>query len=609
MNKQTNSEEKAFIAQTISAVGAYVAKNWHVLLLFILTFLASSAVLYLDTNTNETIASFAIEEYEVGQVADKTIVANKSISADERYPVEITEGEKVIKKGFAITDEQFLKLRKMADSPVYIDYRAFADRILFLMLLSALWFLLYSPVVLGKNVEFKELVFESVLFFIVFGMTILGGKSAALQPVFALPVVIPAALCIFLTAILFGQRSAFFFAILISLGVLCADKFELVPAMFTLASSLAAARIVRSIERRIDMVFAAILIAVLNVVFIIVLKVIFNAQLLSDAVFVLPAIAFNGFISGILVLGLLTPLEYILNTASVFRLMDLSDLNAPIMRHMLLNAPGTYNHSMMVASLAENACKSIGANPLLARVGAYYHDIGKIEQAEYFTENNLDGVNHHTDLNPSLSFSIIKSHVRRGVEKANQLRLPKQIIDIISEHHGNSVITYFYNEAKKKDESVRQEDYSYPGNPPTTKESAVVMLADVSEAACHSLDNPSAMRLEKFISQILSDKVDHHQLDNCALTFGELTAIKDTFVQILAGYYHTRIKYQNQKDPDSEKTDKSDKTLEQLPDDGDKTIEMSAESVKKAAGKSKEDTPVTEKGRRSSKKEAKGDKQ
>ena len=147
--------------------------------------------------------------------------------------------------------------------------------------------------------------------------------------------------------------------------------------------------------------------------------------------------------------------------------------------------------------------------------------------------------------------SIIRSHVKRGVEKARALRLPKQIIDIIIEHHGNQVIAYFYNEAKAIDPDANPEDYSYTGNPPTTRESAIVMLADTVEAACRSLEKPSVPRLEKFITTLIYGKIEHKQLENCNLTFSDLTKIHDAFVQILAGYYHSRTKYPDQKDPDT----------------------------------------------------------
>jgi putative nucleotidyltransferase with HDIG domain len=272
--------------------------------------------------------------------------------------------------------------------------------------------------------------------------------------------------------------------------------------------------------------------------------------------FVLFGVALNAFISGIFALGFLTPLESLLNTASVFRLMDLSDTNAPILKRLFITAPGTYTHSMMVATLAESACNEIGANALLARVGSYYHDIGKLEQPEYFVENQTEG-NKHDDINPSLSVSVIKSHVKKGVEKAKQLRLPKEVEDIIAEHHGNSVIKYFYYKAKQQDEGETTEEYtySYTGDSPSSKEAAVVMLADTVEAACRTLQKPSVPRLEKFIRELIMDKVENHLLDKCQLKFSDLDAIQDAFVNILAGYYHTRLEYPNQKNNEDENTE------------------------------------------------------
>ena len=581
MNKKEKSDKNG-ISIFIDSIGHFISKNWGFILAFFLTFVVSMAIVWYDANTTETLASFAIEEYEIGQVADKTIYATKSLPEDMRYPVAIEKGEKVIRKGFPITEEEFFKLQKMADSPLYVDYRAFCDKILYLLLLSVLWIVLFNPVLLRKKVELKEVVLECVLFVIVFFVTSFGMKNAIFQNQYTLPVMIPSVFSSFLVAILFGQTSAIFFGALLALGVLGASSFQIVPTLYTLAVCVSSARIVMKIERRIDMVFASIMQAILSVVFIVFFKVMFNSDF-NDAVFVFPGLAFNSFISGILVLGFLTPLESIMNTASVFRLMDLSDQNTPVLRKLLLTASGTHQHCMMVAQLAENACKEIGANALLARVGAYYHDIGKMEHPEYFTENNIDSANKHTDLNPSLSVSVIKSHIKLGVEKAHQLRLPKQIIDIIAEHHGNSVITYFYNKAKEKDTNVIPEDYSYPGNPPTTKESAVVMLADVCEAACKSLEKPTAQRLEKFIQELINKKIESNQLDNSALTFGELTKIRDTFVRILAAYYHGRIKYQNQKDPDATGDSESSEKDKSFTTDEDKSSssELKSDSYSK----------------------------
>ena len=227
---------------------------------------------------------------------------------------------------------------------------------------------------------------------------------------------------------------------------------------------------------------------------------------------------------------------------TVFRLIELSDLNSPILKRLFTVAPGTYSHSVMVANLAESACQEIGANALLARVGAYYHDIGKMEQPDYFVENQT-AYNKHADIAPRLSATVIRSHVKLGLEKARSLGLPQEVMDIIAEHHGNSVISWFYHEALKRESQVNMEDFTYPGRPPRSRESAVVMLADVTEAAVRTLKKPNASKLEKFIQELIMAKVEHGQLTESELTFRDLETIKNAFVRVLAGYYHSRIEY------------------------------------------------------------------
>lgn len=544
----------------IESIKQYVIRNYGLLIVFAVSFLITVLTAFFITASSETVYSFSIAEFEEGQIADRTIIADKTLEPTVEYPVAVTAGEKITRKGFAISAEALAKLEKMAATPAYIDYRAFADKLLYLTLLSALFFLLFSPALLTQVFSVKEGILTAVFFVAVYASAGFGGKLSIFSSPFNLPIIIPAAFCGLLVSVLFGQLHAVFFSFLLSLGVLNADVANIIPALFVLASSLSAARIVRKIERRIDMVFVAVLLGLLQFVFMLAFRIIFLGSF-TDSLLPLLMIALNGFLSGILALGFLTPLEILLNTASVFRLMDLSDLNNPVMRKMLLTASGTYNHSMMVATLAENACRAIHANSLLARVGAYYHDLGKMEQSEYFVENQTDG-NKHDEINPRLSASVIKSHVKRGVEKARQLRLPPEVIDIIAEHHGNSLISYFYNEAKKQDDSILPEEFSYIGNPPSSKESAVVMLADTVEAACRTLKNPSVSRLEKFIHELIMTKFTHRQLDNSDLSFKDLAVIEDSFVQILAGYYHSRIEYPNQKDPDDEPAQAGQKNLE-----------------------------------------------
>ena len=556
-SEKIENEEKNAFSQFFHSCGIYIQKNYAFLILFFVGLFAVSAINFMKITTVQTVANFSISDFEIGQISDRTIIADRSLSPDELDPVNITKGEKIIKKGFPITEEGYAKLKKMAASPLYIDYRAFANSELFIFLLAIMWYLLFSFVDFGRKVLFKECLLHVILFAIVYFVTAFGGKLSLFSSAYSICIIIPTSICIMLVTILYGNLSAVLLSFIISLGVLNASGWQIPSCLFTLAAALSSTVIVRKIERRIDLVVAGIIMALFEVVFILLLQVIFNEAISGIAPLIF-GVAINGFISGILTLGLLTPLETILNTASVFRLMDLSDNNTPIFKQMQIQANGTYNHSMMVAQLAESACREINANPILARVGGYYHDIGKIEQSEYFVENQLNMQNKHNDINPTLSASVIKSHVRKGIEKGHQLHLPQAVIDIIAEHHGNSIITYFYNEATKKDATLSPEDFAYPGNPPSSKESGVVMLADIVEAACHTLDNPTSGRLEKFISNLISQKIEHGQLDNCELTFSDIAKIKNSFVNLLTGYYHNRIKYQNQQDPDSQSQTKKE---------------------------------------------------
>jgi putative nucleotidyltransferase with HDIG domain len=290
-----------------------------------------------------------------------------------------------------------------------------------------------------------------------------------------------------------------------------------------------------------DIIKAGLAIAAANCVAVVVILLMRAANLSEYPAMLFWAIV-NGIVSGMLVLGVLPLLEYALNAATPFRLIELSDLNAPILRKLFTSAPGTYSHSIMVATLAEQACQDMGANALLARVGAYYHDIGKMDNPDYFVENQTNH-NRHDDIAPRLSTTVLRSHLKLGIEKAKSLGLPADVINIISEHHGNSLIMWFYKKAAEQEDQVNSDDFTYPGNPPRSRESAVVMLADVTEAAVRTLRKPTVAKMEKFIQQLFDGKVEHGQLAQSELTFQDLEIIKKAFVKVLAGYYHSRIEY------------------------------------------------------------------
>lgn len=268
-----------------------------------------------------------------------------------------------------------------------------------------------------------------------------------------------------------------------------------------------------------------------------------------------------GLATGIAAVGFLPALENAFKFTTNITLLELTDFNHPLLRRMQMEAPGSYHHSLMVGNLAENAAASIGANGLLCRACAYFHDIGKLVKPEYFTENQRDGYNPHLECNPSMSALIIKAHVKEGVALAREHRLPKPVVDIIKEHHGTSLIQYFYykaleqrkkttppvfDKAPKVDLSdVNESTYRYEGPRPHFKESAIIHLADAVEAAGRSLKKVTPQSVEDLISSIFTSRLDDGQLDNAPLTFRELTAIKSSFVRTLLSSLHSRVEYPN----------------------------------------------------------------
>jgi putative nucleotidyltransferase with HDIG domain len=458
----------------------------------------------------------------------------------------VEKGKRVIRKGFIISEADMEELRALNMSLRRWDPRRIIGQILLLFLLYGLFIFLGDRRILGRILSEPEVYLLSVLVSLYLIVAVFV-RNLTPELEFPVSMVIPTALVVMLPSILISSRLALALAMVLPLGAYLSGSFDTPAYIFALVSGVAASYTLRGAERRMDLVKAGLGIGAANCVAVIVILLTQGAGLA-----LYPAMLFwaglNGIISGMLVLGALPPLEHALNTATVFRLIELSDLNAPILKRLFTAAPGTYSHSIMVANLAEAACQDIGANPLLARVGAYYHDIGKMENPGYFVENQTV-YNRHDDTPPRLSATVIRSHVKLGVEKARCLSLPREVIDIIAEHHGNSVITWFYNKALKQESQVNMEDFTYTGNPPRSRESAVVMLADVSEAAVRTLNKPTAAKLEKFIQALIDAKVEHGQLAESELTFRDLETIKNAFVRVLAGYYHSRIEYPKLKEP------------------------------------------------------------
>ncbi|MDR2577615.1 MAG: HDIG domain-containing protein [Chitinispirillales bacterium] len=258
--------------------------------------------------------------------------------------------------------------------------------------------------------------------------------------------------------------------------------------------------------------------------------------------------AFIGVLVSVFMTMMLSPFfERVFDITTDMTLIELSDMNLPILKRLSIQAAGTYNHSILVGNLAESAAQAIGANALLARVASYYHDIGKIEKPDYYVENCLGDRNRHNKLSPSMSALIICSHVKDGVDLAKKHKLPKIIQDIIMQHHGDSSVSFFYEKALEQDphKQVQEQDFQYPGPPPQTREAAIIMLADSVEAASRSLATSSPKLLRELVKKIIKDKFLSSQLDQCNLTLRDLHDITDGFMPVLQGIFHTRIEYPN----------------------------------------------------------------
>lgn len=297
-----------------------------------------------------------------------------------------------------------------------------------------------------------------------------------------------------------------------------------------------------------------------------------------------------GALTGILAVGLLPVFENLFKTTTGITLLELTDFNHPLLRKMQMEAPGTYHHSLMVANLSENAAAEIGASPLLCRVCCFFHDIGKLVKPEYFTENQRDGVNPHDEKNPSMSALVIKAHVKEGVEMARKNKLPRVIIDVIRQHHGTTLIQYFYHQAREKEKlkgtkapfpekgsgkkrqkeesTVEESTYRYDGPKPEFKESAIIFFADSVEAASRSLKKVTQPNVEELIERIFKDRIEDGQLDDCPLTFHELALIRKSFVYTVLNMLHARVEYPKTEAEKAETPDSENASAEATNDAG-----------------------------------------
>jgi len=486
----------------------------------------------------------------------------KMAAVDEVKPVyfQVQKNEMIVREGEKIGYLELAKLdayhktttdNRFSNLMVILGIFCIA---LFLTLLLYFWRTrnwLKAPA--RSNVDFLVLAIVAVLqiFFVRAGIFIAVAVNRAFPsiPVDVCYFAIPFAMGAMIVAVLVNRNVALITSVLTSflISLLFDEKISF-PLYAFLGSVAASYHIVNS-RQRSTFLKVGIFLGVINMAAVLCLNLL-TGHLLDNLAILAISLAmgfFGGIITGILVAGITPVFESIFGFITYIKLLELANLNQPLFQRMIIEAPGTYHHSIIVASLVEAAAEAIGANALLAKVSAYYHDIGKLAKPHYFIENQPGYDNRHDKLSPKMSSLIIISHVKEGYELATQVKLGQPIINIIREHHGTSLVSYFYDKAKKnKDESIRSltdSDFRYPGPKPQTKEAGLVMLGDVIEASSRTLSNPTPSRIRSLVRERIERIYTDGQLDDCELTLKNLNTIAETFTRILTGIFHHRVDY------------------------------------------------------------------
>ena len=384
-----------------------------------------------------------------------------------------------------------------------------------------------------KNAKLSSLSFLFLVSFCVGYYLFSHGMSFYFVPIAIIPI---------LGVLLFNNLEVAYFLSLassLSLASLSPEPFK--AFLIFEASCACAILLANGARKRTTVIRAGALAGLLQLITLILLE---HFLIISPERYLI--ILVNGLVSGVIVLGVLPVFEYLLQRATNISLLELADFHHPILQRMILEAPGTYHHSLIVGNLADTACETIGANSLLARIGAYYHDIGKLHKPEYFIENQEIKKNMHDALSPTMSKLIIMNHVKEGLELAKKYKLSPVLWDFIQQHHGNSLVYYFYRRAledKEEDQEIAEEGFRYPGPKPNTKETAIVLLADSVEAATRTLKDPTPAKIEEVVHKIINNKFIDGQLDECDLTLKDIEKISGVFTKILSGIYHSRVNY------------------------------------------------------------------
>lgn len=464
-------------------------------------------------------------------------------------PTRILQGQVIVREGQLIDNEIYRQLKLTGLLTNQSSVKPVIGLVLYVLFVSAITAIHFLKWKRPQAFKKKALLMMYViLFLLVILMKIIShiDREFDLQIAFLFPV----ALAPMLIRLLTNERTAMLMVILTAstAGIMLQEGIAVIMqmeiALYILFGGVVSLYLLGSRGRRSSILNASLGVALSNLLFVaFYLLMTQSTYNLTEWTFYAVAAVSSGILSGALTIGLLPFFESVFKILSDMRLVELSNPNHPLLKRILVETPGTYHHSIMVANLADAACEAVGANGLLARVGSYYHDIGKTVRPGFFIENQHGGKNLHDDLPPEKSRDIIIAHAEDGAAILEKHNMPSELVDIARQHHGTSLLKFFYVKAKEQNEHVNEDDFRYPGPKPQTKEIAIISIADSVEAAVRSMREPTPQKIEALVESIINTKINDEQFDECDLSMKELKKIKRVICETMNGIFHSRIEY------------------------------------------------------------------
>lgn len=507
-----------------------------------------SAISSYYKNVSKALVSYAIVPNEIYN--EEQTDEHRKDAAQAVVPVKILQGQVIVQEGQIVDRETYRQLNMLHLLDQKMPVKQYAGFAIFIIALAAILFFYTKKQTVSKAKKLqKMLIFSSVYIISLFMLMII--LFLENQNVSNIAFLFPAAFAPMILKILLNEKYAFLSVIYIAVTSLFAFQNDSTSGVtiFILLSGITSIVVLRDYSRRSAIMLSGFMVGLINMGYVFILLLINNSTILQISTLMAIGYAFlGGFGAFILGVGVIPLFETMFGLLTTSRLVELANPNHPLLKKILMKAPGTYHHSMMVANLAEACADKIGANSLLVRVGCFYHDIGKTLRPPYFVENQLQGINPHDRLTPEQSRDIILAHTKDGAEILKENHMPQPIIDIALQHHGTTLLKYFYYKAKETNPDIKEADYRYSGPKPQTKEIAIINISDSVEAAVRSSTEPTMAKITEIIDGIIKDRFLDGQFTECDITIKEIKIIRDTLIATLNGIYHQRIQYPDDKD-------------------------------------------------------------